>query len=729
MTYQNWIYRILIENNNYHTVTPVTGSVSILKNRQSNEIFGRFELDSITVYGDDVDFLEGLDSSNTDIEIYLNGVLQVVGIIDLIPDIDDNTKFYTYPLSLKDEYTNLVDGYETEINVINDTDIDRVGVKSFSQIQKLTYKQNSNFSDGIGSLFGVFSGGGGIDIYARQEITINTQSANVLIGKDGWTFVLDNGDGTYQIARAFSDTGLPSPAINTLESEYNTQTYTAGRYWDKTGASGLSINDTLTFNNGTTSENITFLFEQDAGGGIYAQNGVYDDRYYGDEIQYYTRFRDLFQTIEFIVGELDSSILFDKSGGENDSFYYFKTFQNGASQYTLKNLWISSISDMILDVDGFEQDTQTLCNLTFKKLTDFLKNRFRVFWELREDSGNYYIIFKHWTETQKTISKNPDLTNWYNINWSISKKQSTFDKAKIFKQIKRGNFASNSDFVGADIFILNISTNDVLILDNSVFFDDITDIYTNQSAYPNNSTNQFAIVTTDDIELRPEDALSSLVFANDIVGELYESFSYIGSTITAQNTIGTGSCRTDAKVSTGISGTDFYKIDYDLTVTSGITPLLFIGNKTYTLSPGTGQILITQPQTPERWYVKVSAASAFTLTFNSVNSAIYPIMISTGELSGLSLQNTAISIANTDTDHIANIPFSNVNVNGSDIVLSEAQLSNIKSVASINTPLSDFGRWFFSDLVNIDLGNAEIQGIAQNTDNKLAVIQLMFKEI
>jgi hypothetical protein len=699
-------------------VKPFSEGFSMSKKEQNNEIFARFDFSDIRFYYKDVQTLKVLatQKDTTEIQILLNGTLQGTGIVELLASVDDDKVIYEYNVKNDDIYTDIVDGYDTEINTITDS-IDSVGVKSNTDFSELTFSSSFNFADGIGSLFGVF---GGVNVYARQNLRVPDAVADSYIGSGGWKFVADFFNET-DIARSFADSGLAAPTIGNFATVSNT----AGDYLTSTTAQGHGTNDKFIYE----GENMVYLREDSSGAPTLVNYALYSDRYY-ENITWYSRFRSLFDVVKYVVGQIDSTILFDSTGTTTDSFYYFISYVNPDTQNSLKNLFVSGVPDLILDDSGFQSsEPQTIGRTTFRKITDYLKEKFNIFWKLEDRSGSIYMVFKHWTETQKNTGKNADLNNWLNVNWTKNKNQYKYNSSEFYRLLKRKEIASGIDFVGSDIQTVGLNTEAIKELQFSTFFCDLSDLQASQSSYPDNSVTQFMLITTGGIQYGDQivDA-TTFAYVNDLA-PLFDNFTWVTDTITADS-VAAAQCRTNFSITSGGVGgnaADNFQtdIEYTLTINSGATPVLNIEGVEHTLTAGNNTMTINVPY-PNRWFITVSGASDFVLQWIDIKATYYEVLESTGALTGETKQNVALSVANSDAEHIGQIPSNKAIVNGIEITLASDEKLKVKNITEIQAPLGDYGLWFFDDLLTTDLGDVEIESITQQNNNSLAKFKLKF---
>jgi len=730
-----WTYEIdksIAGGGTYVPVTPLHDTSSLSKSLQDNEVFARFDkIGTMRFFGKDVDLLEALGKQvgATQIKIYLDGVLQVTGRMVLTPNKDLNRKIYEYSdIEIVDEYRTIVDGYEYEFNLI-DSGISRFAVSISDQYDYFTLTLYSNFGDGIGSFLttisvrdeSVFTD---VDIYARQNRTEPDAVASQLIGTNGWQFVQDNGDGTTDIARDWVYSGLAAPQGNQIG------VYGFG-YPDEPAP---AIN-TILVSGGNAVTHITDGREEPIDippdrpePGLRIFYGIFNDRYYPLSSGTYTRCRDLYDTIKYIVFQLDSSILFDESGTSDDTFFYFKNHTNPDGQNPFEKVLISALPDFILNEDGTEKsDPQAIAYLSFKKITDYFKQVFNVYWFLEERGSDYYMKFVWEPDTNMTIGNNPDLTNLKGINYTVDKKQTEYNSEGNFLLRKRETIATNPDFVGRDISTVGLNTSEVQSFSLSTFFTDVNAILQNPSDFPDNTVNQFVLICTDNAQ--SDDILASdtpPVFINSIPS--FESFTYNPTTreLSATNTTGIGQSETDVDVDGGLPYPSTFEVNYDLQVISGETPgISFLGRNTQ-LTPGTGQTLSSPDSVtgPVKIIVNSFAQSEFKLTFNYIKQDGLRVLNSTGALTGTAnVPNAALSLANLDDEHIALMPSEIVIVNGSGRIIADNRRLRQNDLATIKFPLSDFANWDFSRSVKTDIANAEIKSISVGQNNELAEIQ------
>ncbi len=725
MTYQNWTYRVLINSlvSDWQFIESFNSETNINRIEDENEIFSRYKINSITAYrSEDIDLLQTLSLTEyeTTIEVYLNDNLQLSGTMELLPDIDENRGHYKYKIQATDIYSDIVDNYDEDFEILNDV-VTITGVQGKTINIPLTFKTGTNFSDGIGSLWSSLAG---TNIYARQNETVTPERFELIEDIDGWTYVAPvNPNGTYNISRDWTYSNYGTPVISTDWGTYQQFQSAQSR----------------TINNDYIQGMYTHIFEYLAAS-TYNQVGVDNFAYYPSYTQH-TRCLDFISVIKYLIGQVDSSTQFEDAAipASTDSFYYLKTFTDPDTNTPLSDLHISLISDFILNDDFSETDTpSTKSSITLKKIFDYLKAKYSIYWELENRSGTYYFIFKHYTEVNKITGRNPDLTNHYYINWSSDKKQYEYDRGKIYKRLKRNELASNVDFVGLDVIINEFEVLNTLDLTYSVFFVDLLDMQINRGTYPASSTSQYAMMSTI-VEQEITNIFSSdNNFTNTAGLQGFETFSFTQTTQTmaAINIVGNNGIAVQSNISSlpaafgKIITGDVLEVEYTLIMNSGTNPEIVIDGVTYPLTIGNNTFSTNAmgylPDT--RFIVQANGITAtdFSLTFNHVYITRTKVLQSTGAITDLTLSNAALSLANADNNNLSKLPSLDVNINGSNVTLSADNLDKIRNMTDIKAPLMYFDRWFFEDLVITSLGNAELVSIDQKNDNSLATIKLRF---
>jgi hypothetical protein len=730
-THQQYTYEVnrSTAGTDFVSLDVIDRKFPLSKKVQDGEIFGRFHDFSIECYDAGFELLQAiaLNKQQTELKVYLNGVLQVQGVIELLGFQDDNKELSKLKVKVDDPYKLLLEGINKEFNYL-DGDLDIWTLLAETNFIPLTYKLTSNFTDPaaspVGSLWGTSSDPSATAVYARQEWRVKDFVANELIGTSGWVQLTDHGDGTITIVRDWTSTSYPASSWNGNWRIYDTASGSQGRALMQQMQPDELQNPTIQID-----EIVTHLFENN-NAGTWEQIGILNDTYYGDTQKFYTRARKLFDIIEYLVGQIDATIAFETDGSADDSYFYFKDYTNSESQDTLAELMVTQITDFILNDAGNEKsDPATIANITLEKILNYIKKRFYVFWELENRSGTYYFVFKHWTERSFVAGYDFTDFSYYGVNWTAGKKQYETEQSKLWKYRKRSELSGNEDFVGLDLILLNVNTEDIDAVDFAVFYTDIWDIQNNPSKYPDNSTNQFNLATTER-KSSGTDLLGSTNISNDSAPNDYETYAYNTGTqqMDADNTSGNGY----ATIDTGISLVrgDALEVDYDLTINSGSGTITFVIDAvSYTLSAGTGNKIYTKTVRNASNYqftIRTSSVINFTLVFNSIKKYYYNVLKSTGAISGDSVLNAAISIANTDDEHLAKIPLADINVNGVDITLAANQLEKIRKIKTIMAPLIDFADFDFSENINTDLGQTEIESISLPDANKLAKFDLMF---
>ena len=213
----------------------------------------------------------------------------------------------------------------------------------------------------------------------------------------------------------------------------------------------------------------------------------------------YTRMRLFTDVIEYIVGKIDSSILFDATGTATDSFYYFKTFESetcmegaSSSNKPFENIGIMQITDAIPLATGVEKaDGATTGYLTFSQIMDYLSS-LGFYWTLEERTTNTYFVLKHFTEISNS-NGSINLDNYKGKDFTKWTQNVRFDDVK-FGKIKDENNGGSLGFKNINLDFPNLTNSKNLILSNSTFITDIDDIRKKREAkYNEESTEQFAL--------------------------------------------------------------------------------------------------------------------------------------------------------------------------------------------------------------------------------------------
>lgn len=674
------------------------------KKKVDNEIFGRFQDFNIECYDAGFELLQTIAAGKqqTELKVYLNTILQVNGVIELLGFQDENRELNKVKVKVDDEYKLLLEDIDREFNYF-DGDLDIWTIQADTNIERLTI-QTTAFTDPapvVGSVWwnANLQFGGGPPVlrtyYARQEKRVKDFIADELIGTDGWVLLTDHGDDTKTIVR------------------------------DWTPYYPVAVTGDFVFNIGLITDpppGFAFIEFHVLLGNVFLDETAY---YNLDPSETYTRARKLFDIIEYLVGEIDGTIVFDNTETSTDSFFYFKDYSNPDAQDSLTELMVTQITDFILNDAGDEKDEPaTIANITFEKVLNFIKNRFYVWWELEDRSGTFYFVFKHWTE--RSFSSGIDFADfsYFGTNWSAGKEQYEYEQNKLWKFRKRQELSSNVDFVGLDLELLDVNSEVVRDVQFGTFFTDIWDIQNNPSKYPDNSINQFVLAATKR-ESQGNDLITGIT---NSVTSPYETFSFAAGVLTCINSSGSGLCTSDP---ISFERGDALVFTFDLIDNGGQIPTLSFDGVNYFPIVGSN-VIYTKPvrNNQSRPFSFSNGAGADwvigSVTILEAKKYFYNVLKSTGAISGESVANVTVGIGNTDAEHLAKIPLSEINVNGSDISLAANKLEKIKKIIPVAAPVINFADFDFFETINTDLGAAEIESISLPGANKLAKFELIF---
>lgn len=330
-------------------------------------------------------------------------------------------------------------------------------------------------------------------IYARQVYIANAIEIDLMVGKNGWE--LKNGttnvlirDWSYNfvspvISDFYDDTIIKlipysSTIVDPIELQdiiepINSQVYAPDGYFPNTIETGFSTytNIGLQVDNNQTPK---------LGVAVYLQNSsYYPSNYHG-----FTDFYILGDVIEYLLSEIDPSILVYKTG---ISFFWWW------DETPFKYMRIIDIASLLVQINGATYIPSFIVKLSLKSILDWLKNDFGADWYI--DVNNVFIIkqFKNFTKDVSTL-KNHDLTNINGFNVSENCSDIQYNNSKRYDRIVKKTTAGSIDFVGQDIVFPNISEVKPKTDINETFYVDISDIVNFPSRYNEQSQNQFCVV-------------------------------------------------------------------------------------------------------------------------------------------------------------------------------------------------------------------------------------------
>jgi len=485
--------------------------------------------------------------------------------------------------------------------------------------------------------------------------------------------------------------------------------------------------------------------------------GVWPEKYqvsgYEDDlttIQDYENCFELKSLITAIVTTADNTLQFDISGTATDSFYYLKTWENPnyPGELPFNAIFLTTVRNVIL------QTGVTRGIITVQILFDYLKNFLGLFWEIEDRGGTPYFMQRHYSEVNKVIGSNPDLTNYLGANWTARKNKESFAEDRLYKRIVRELTASSQDHIGTDVIFPFINSEKILKIENDSFFTDIWDAQNNPENYPESDAEKFFILATDN-NLLEERFLSWNNGEYEGSGSTdhtkdFNTFTWFLETLTIVD--GTA---TDKYVYTNLiayidggnlipSGT-IININLDYVITGGDLRCSLYGYN-YTVkveidafninvgAPASGNLdhdfsalLINYNEVWIEIYEDAGSTNA-TITNTSIRYYQNVYRIKNGEFSSTDVANADLSLANTDTYQLSAIPHQIATVNSEMKFFPLNRLLPLRESFEIDCPVNDVkSDWDFTELINTELGEMEINSIERPFDSGFGKIKGNYK--
>jgi hypothetical protein len=461
---------------------PIFNNTSLLVREEKKDIFARVTFEgSLNFEGDESATLKTLADTyeQIDFQVRLNNQVIHEGYLNLRKDYNVTRRNSDHDVSTNDQFTVLIDNKSVKKNVLGNTD--EYEVKVPIAFNKLTfYTAPKNFGDVAWLTHS------GNNTYAYEEVEYPEDQADNYIGSNGWFLIaiitnLNTGEVTKLIGRNWTAGGYPSISWPPTGNVY--------LYPELSSTSGLyPLNDRKVRGGGSfTVEERTMCMETQSG-----LNDVYlwlSDDYYRSTSITYKWMRRLDETIKYLIGKLDSTIKFDAQ-----SFAYWD------SHPYLANLMIGAISDMVVSGTPPVQGTNkaTIGNLALDQLFGWLSSYpWQFFWTLEKILGDYYFRIKHISEVNKALGSNPDLTNLQSINWTEQKTAYSYQAIDKYNRIHREYVAEDPNFIGVDVEIPSIVTDQIREISMQDFYFDIQEIYTNSGKYNADSNDAWVILSAD----------------------------------------------------------------------------------------------------------------------------------------------------------------------------------------------------------------------------------------
>lgn len=748
-----YVIRIVNLNNNSSITeyfdTPIL-SGALKYSLIDNEIYYRLSYDGdIILYGEtNINNLRSAIINNYSflIDIYFDSSLIYIGLLDINGEFDYDKFTFKSRLITYDKYYNLIQNYNKDFNILDTANVPEIWkiYTTYDTKSRIVFNVDSPFGDGVGSAWGTpiaiddtYPPTTFIQLYAREELElIDNINASQFVGSDGWTLKTGTTnviirDWTYSYSDSISQFYIfpkyetsdmfEYPLISQGENDYiNEQLLYIAPNIDNRNITELS-NYTIVYNSG-------ILLPTSMRAVIYANVDLYPS----NKI-FYTRARKLFDIIENLV------TLYGYTINEN-TFAYFE------SKEKFQNLLVESISDAILDGFNNEKPFPTvLCNVTFKRITDYLKEKFNIYYYITDDN---VIIFLHWTSRFTgliAIGMN-DLTTWQGINFCKNKNVITYDNNEKFNIIKRLNTGFYLDFVGKDILFSQVRIDNKKELSNEYMYIDIYDSLANKSKYPQNETNLMLFSCNSNTEINLLQYFRNGQLDGDLrffkinneegIKHVYpdenQNFIFTSEPISAGATSrmlsNTMNFVPNETLNLTIKSTwNYYPaaynikliknwenwLTYEIIYQEDITTNDYTLNYTFTEYTENVMLLILSN------YFNNSPAY-YLINFTEINitsNKLFIIREAAGILNTITLPNMELSQSYCDNEEYAGAYDINANINGVDVELSESQLLKIKT-QTIQTVSNNFVNDFDPEMyIKTELTeNGELKEIVQPLD-------------
>jgi len=718
-----------IVGNGYVEANPLYNTSGLDSSLQDNEIFFRTKFNgTLEFHGDQWDVLNTLKANykKIDIKIYRDSLEIAEGNLNMLGMWDNDNKVCKLKVEILDEYSDIIENYSTIYNVLQANPILKCRVFNERNYEYL--------SDTIQTTLN-------LTVYSSVNFDIphsgdNATTNPTAVGSPPdatWGFYRVNYTCTkintpvfpiypldFDIDRTFIREILYVPYLGT---EYNepdaTYTYIedvtiGGKSFRKYGRPPQT--DTWV-NSGMQTKKFLLI---DYYIHWINNSNTYTDTLYLD----YPNCRLLQDVIEYIVGEIDSSILFD-----SDSFTYLE------NNIDLTNVMISGISDIVLNESGqVESDQSTLLNMSFEQLFNYLKQAWKLYWELEEISGSYYFRIKHRSEVLYTLGAEPgnDLTDFKGKNWTRGKSNYQY-KGEKYSRTKRNAIGLNADFLGTDIIIPSLEN----VIPNTQeitygeFFTDIWDIQNNGQRYPDN-IDKFVALSTERLDTTDK--------TTQAVNKSWDSFtSYTGSNLGSFDaTKSTAGRKYSINDYGAVSSGDVIKLSFNCVFLGGSKLyVVVISDENDLTFSKISQTETTNLTGDNEMYLRIDEDSAtsyiafWSSMTDNVNVKVrdvdmrnynFQLREETGALTGLDVANAELSIANLDAGHgqyeIEGTP---ALINLVSTPLTDIQLDKDRQQQEIDVPLH-LNEIDVKSLVKTDLSEIEPTKIQIFFNKKFSII-------
>jgi hypothetical protein len=504
-----------------HLFTPDVSNVTLSRKKTGSEQFGRLEISGTFKFvGDDYDLVVNLidtfGHNELGIITYQNGVSLGLSTFNTKQIIDRPRSQYTFNITVNDEYKNLIDEGDIQWNILSVPYLTRT-----LSLNLTGFLEESTKAVFYHQQVGSWQSGGTI-----RWFTMDYLGAYFTFPIDdsytNWTCLIAN----------YTEIGLINPIFNPAQPTIlpylvfhgvaifqSQKAYGSYAGTEKIPPAGsgwgyirddvyngynfplyrrpIQASDVWTNNDRVTAIDGTYqvkIFNHTNSNAIVVPSTDID----------YTRVcRTVPSVIEYIVGQIDSSILFDDTGTTLDSFYSFKTMTGDVdTQATIndddkpfKNFLIVQLTDIIPDPDTGLQKTNpaSLGELSFNDLMEWLKV-YGFYWFLEERSGSYYYRLLHKTDIS-LLDNNPNLRNWKGYNYLPKSNVLEYEKAEYSRLINKQT-GKDLELLGVDAIFRIVQEKKNMDISSSIFFIDLNDIVANgENEYDTNATDKFVLIS------------------------------------------------------------------------------------------------------------------------------------------------------------------------------------------------------------------------------------------
>ena len=494
-----------------------TSKLKDVTERTDGELYGRLKFSgTITVYKDSYDLLDTIVTTVgtlLELQIYLNGEM-FLATMSSEQNNNVDFKYKDLQVVLTDAYSNFDKYGNTDYNYLNATENSEsiaiydadppTGVQNFETITETVENTHTglvlNYSSGkylfnmghgaiseptfdiptLGATFSLLSA-----YYKIVNFSVNSETVGVTMNADLIIRTTikkcrESSIGTYIFPF------IPNPPAGSgwvfKEDVYNDQgnkSYPVyvrpipSMAWANTAQSDA------TYENGDVSIELS----ECVGTGSGTVNSMLPE---GHSYSF-PRWRFLKDVIEYIVGEVDSTIAFDSTGTETDSFYFLNSYVSDSWKYdvtgtiypntayatALKYQVLIPLPNAIVDERGAEKsNAQTVANTSFNAIISELK-RDGYRWYLDNRSGTYYFILTHKLIAGNELStinlNNHQGNNFTDLNLNINYEEPEFNT------IHNSSQGSGFEFVGTDSIFEKVNIDNVSEY-QSAFHRDINDV-------------------------------------------------------------------------------------------------------------------------------------------------------------------------------------------------------------------------------------------------------------